>query len=355
MPPEADRRAAVYECLRASQKPADIIKFLGYPKATVYSIKKRFDAEMAVNGNVAKGDGEPTSARKTHKHRRDSLDEQNGNFVKELQRRINKDPGRPIRRLAEDMGVHEKTIRRYLKDIRYKSYKMRRGQFMSAKTKATRFEKAKKMLNKMKNLGRKKTNLVFFSNEKNFTLDQKVNKQNNRWLCSEPRQVPVVMSTKFPAAVMVLGVISNEGDIMPPHFFQRGLRVTAEMYVDVLRDVVKPWMDQVARGRPYVFQQDGAPAHNAKLTQTWLADNLPDFWGKEVWPPSSPDCNPLDYYVWGKCERTINRSPHNTVDSLKTAIVQGFEAMPRAEMTRACSRFRSRIEAVIEAEGDFIE
>ena len=68
----------------------------------------------------------------------------------------------------------------------------------------------------MKNLGRKKTNLVFCLDEKNFTLDQKVNKQNNRWLCSEPRQVPVVMSTKFLAAVMVLGVISNEGDIMPP-------------------------------------------------------------------------------------------------------------------------------------------
>ena len=89
--------------------------FLATPKSTVYSIKKRFDAEMTANGNVAKGDGEPTSARKTHKHRRDSLDEQNGNFVKELQRRINRDPGRPIRRLAEDMGVDEKTIRRYLK------------------------------------------------------------------------------------------------------------------------------------------------------------------------------------------------------------------------------------------------
>jgi len=45
------------------------------------------------------------------------------------------------------------------------------------------------------------------------------------------------MSTKFPKAVMVMGVISNEGD----------------------------------------------------------------FWGKEVWPPSGPDCNPFDYYVWGAC------------------------------------------------------
>ena len=100
--------------------------------------------------------------------------------------------------------------------------------------------------------------------------------------------------------------------------------MNAVVYIDVMRDVVKPWMDEVAGGRPYVFQQDGAPAHSAQVTQTWLASNLPDFWGKEVWPPNSPDCNPLDYYVWGACERTINRSPHNTVESLKTAIRGGF-------------------------------
>ena len=356
MPSELEKRAAVYACLRASQTPNDIIKFLGYPKQTVYDLKKRFDEEMSANGNVAEGSGEPSPARKQHKRRKDALDEKNKDFVKELQKMVDRDPGRPMTRLATDMGVDEKTIRNYLKQhIRYKSYKMRRGQFMSGKTMVTRFEKAKKLLNKMKNLGRKKTSLIFFSDEKNFTQDQKVNRQNDRWLCHDPKQVPVVMSTKFPSTVMVLGVVSNEGDVMPPHFFKRGLRVNADIYIDVLREVVKPWMDQVARGRPYVFQQDGAPAHNAKKTQTWCSDNLPDFWGKDVWPPSSPDCNPLDYYVWGACERSINRVRHNTLDSLKAAIVDGFHAMSRAEMTRACSRFRSRIEAVVEAEGDFIE
>ena len=39
----------------------------------------------------------------------------------------------------------------------------------------------------------------------------------------------------------------------------------------------------------------------------------------------------------------------------KTAIVDRFAAMPSVEMTRTCSRFRSMIEAIFEAEGDFIE
>ena len=359
MPSELEKRAAVYACLRASQKPADIIKFLGYPRQTVYDIKKRFDAEMAENeagDNEESCHEEPSPARKAHNRRNDALDKKDEQFVNKLQKKINKNPGLPMRRLAEEIGVDERTVRRYTNiHIRYKSYKMRRGQFMSAKIKATRFEKAKKMVNKLKNLGRKNTNLIFFSDEKNFIIDQKVNRQNDRWLCDDPKKVPVVMSSKFPASVMVLGVMSNEGDIMPPHFFETGLRVNAETYIDVLRDVVKPWMDGVAGGHPYVFQQDGAPAHNAAITQTWLANNLPDFWGKDVWPPSSPDCNPLDYYLWGTIERSVNRSPHNTVESLKRAIEDTFSNLPRGEMTRACCRFRSRIEAVVEAEGDFID
>jgi hypothetical protein len=58
------------------------------------------------------------------------------------------------------------------------------------------------------------------------------------------------MKTKFPATVMVLGVVSNKGDMMPPHVFEPGLRVNIDVYIDVLTNVVKPWMDGVAAERP---------------------------------------------------------------------------------------------------------
>ena len=83
------------------------------------------------------------------------------------------------------------------------------------------------------------------------------------------------MHTKFPSTVMVLGVVSSEGDVMPLFFFQRGLRVNASDYIQVLEDTVKPWMDRVANGRPYVFQQDSASAHKAQVTQKWLPGNVP--------------------------------------------------------------------------------
>ncbi len=77
-----------------------------------------------------------------------------------------------------------------------------------------------------------------------------MNKRNNRWLSLDTTEVPIVMSTKFPATVMVLGVVSNEGDVMMPHIFPKGLRVNRAEYIKVLDEVVKPWMDEIAGGTP---------------------------------------------------------------------------------------------------------
>ncbi|QQP53597.1 Transposable element tcb1 transposase [Caligus rogercresseyi] len=55
-------------------------------------------------------------------------------------------------------------------------------------------------------------------------------------------------------------------------------------------------MDSVASGTPYTFQQDSAPAHKAKLVQSWLKKNVPNFWDFNTWPPNSPDLNPSHYY-----------------------------------------------------------
>ena len=86
------------------------------------------------------------------------------------------------------------------------------------------------------------------------------------WIAPNNRDVPRVIKTKFPATVMVFGVVSSEGHIMPPHIFEVGLKVNTKVYLDVLKSVVIPWYNQVAGSRPWVWQQDSAPAHNSKET-----------------------------------------------------------------------------------------
>ena len=44
-----------------------------------------------------------------------------------------------------------------------------------------------------------------------------------------------------------------------------------------LKSVVIPWGNQVAGGRPWVWQQDSKPAHKSKETQAWLQKECYDF------------------------------------------------------------------------------
>ena len=139
------------------------------------------------------------------------------------------------------------------------------------------------------------------------------------WIAMNNRDVPRVMKTKFLATAMVFGEVSSESHIMPPHIFKVGLKVNTKVYLDVLKSVVIPWCNQVAGGRPWVWQQDSAPAHKSKETQAWLQKECYDFVPFSHWLPSSPDLNPLDYFAWSYCEN-INMTSHNTKASLIAAI-----------------------------------
>ena len=175
------------------------------------------------------------------------------------------------------------------------------------------------------------------------------------WIATNNRDMPRVMKTKFPARVMAFGVVSSEGHIMPPHIFKVGLKVNTKVYLDVLKSVVIPWCNQVAGGRPWVWQQNSAPAHKSKEAQAWLQKECYDFVPFSHWAPSSPDLNPLDYFVWSYVKNITNMTSHNTKASLIAAIHRVFAELLLALVEKACSQFWIRIEAVIEAEGGHIE
>ena len=157
------------------------------------------------------------------------------------------------------------------------------------------------------------------------------------WIATNNRDMPRVMKTKFLATVMVFSVVSSEGHIMPPHIFEVGLKVNTKVYLDELKSVVIPWCNQVAGGRPWVWQQDN------------------DFVPFSHLLPSSPDLNPLDYFVWPYVENIHNMTSHNTKAGLIAAIRRVFTELPTALVKKACSQFQICMEVVIEAEGRYIE
>ena len=90
----------------------------------------------------------------------------------------------------------------------------------------------------------------------------------------------------------------------------------------------------------FIFQQDGAPAHTARLAQDWLNVNCPGFIEKDQWPPNSPDLNLLDY-VWGAMlEKYQKVQPKlKTVRELKIALELIWEDLPQKPINKAIKSF----------------
>ena len=111
--------------------------------------------------------------RKKHKARSDTV--RTSQFVQQVQD-IDEDFSKSIRAISRDLQISECTIRRIVhEDIRYKSHVMRKGQFISARTREQRFIRAQRLLCKLKH-SKISDMFWFYSDEKNFDQDQKVNR-----------------------------------------------------------------------------------------------------------------------------------------------------------------------------------
>ena len=101
-------------------------------------------------------------------------------------------------------------------------------------------------------------------------------------------------------SLMVSVTVSSIG-AMQLHFLEPRVKVNGDHYWNtvllnmLLLDIRSVFEDY------YVFQQDGAPARRARDTVTMLQRETPEFIPPEIWPPNSPDLNPVDYSASGVC------------------------------------------------------
>ena len=171
---------------------------------------------------------------------------------------------------------------------------------------------------------KKKTHILLFVDEKYFTVDQVINSRTDRFITKKRvRDVPdaiwSVQKSKHPVQIMMFGLVSSNGLKMPPVFLESGFRLGAKDCLDrILIPHVLPWVKaNFKNNENVVFVQDGAPCHSAKLVQNWLSENL-KFWPKEVWPPSSPDLNPLDFSIWAYVQARACAQQHPNLESLRS-------------------------------------
>ena len=114
------------------------------------------------------------------------------------------------------------------------------------------------------------------------------------------------------------------------------LQVNTQLYVETLLPrLIEDCKSVLPSG--FIFQQDGAPAHTARLAQGFIATNCSEFIGKDEWPPNSPDLSPLDYHVWGAMlerYKTFHPKPKN-IDELKKVLQLIWNQLPQDSINKA--------------------
>jgi len=98
------------------------------------------------------------------------------------------------------------------------------------------------------------------------------------------------------------------------------------------------------------LQQDNATSHVARVNLEHLRNHNVDF--IDDWPSKSPDLNPIEH-VWDNLDRRVRRrlNPPNNVNELRAALLEAWNNIPQADISKLVLSMRHRCQAVRIAHG----
>lgn len=149
---------------------------------------------------------------------------------------------------------------------------------------------------------------------------------------------------------------------------RKGKILTAEKYVAFLSHKVFPFIRSRLSEDEWKtcwWQQDGAPAHSAEQTIHFLQSVFGDrFLGysarskvhsQHIWPPHSPDLNPLDYWFWNQLKTLMSvRKPKN-VSEIRSAALEMSTKFSPEDIKKAINDFPIRLRCLAAHSGAHFE
>jgi len=266
---------------------------------------------------------------------------------------------RSSRQIARHTGIHQSSVIRIIhRDLELKCLKRRRAQLLTEQNRLARLTRSKQLLRKYPDYA---VNHIWFTDEKVFTVEPPMNSQNDRVYAPKttkkrdmaPTRLLQTRST-FSKSVMVSVAVSKLG-CTEPIFVDPGMKMNGEYYRQVLlSEKMLPVIKRVS-GDMFTFQQDSAPAHRARETIGLLQRETPDFISPNLWPPNSPDLNPVDYMVWGVMQRRVYQTRVNNVDELKERLIAVWSDFQQDIIDTAIDQWRKRLQACVRANGGHFE
>ena len=265
---------------------------------------------------------------------------------------------RTQRQIVRETGIALSSVQRIIKmDLRLKCFKKQKAHELTVANKLARLTRARQLLRRYP---APLVNFIVFTDEKLFTVSSPRNAQNDRVYAVHGTKKKDILADRllrtrstFSKSVMVSVGVSALGRT-GIHFVEPGVKINGDYYRNtlLLEDLLP---DTQELSEFFIFQQDGAPAHRARETVELLQRVTPDFIPPTLWPPNSPDLNPVDYRIWGIMQEKVYRTKVRDVDDLRERIVKGWEELDQRIIDCAVGEWRKRLRECVRVAGGHLE
>lgn len=270
---------------------------------------------------------------------------------------VHLNPNISTRQIERELGIPQSTASRLLRSVQYHPYHITLVQELSKADCVLRIQFCRWAL------GMLDQNPHFFwdvcfSDEATFHSNGSLNRHNSHyWSPVNPHWYREVLNQHRWSLHVWIGIC--HGQVIGPHFFER--TINGQIYLNFLQNDFPTYLENIpldARLRLW-FQQDGAPAHYFHIVREFLNQRFPNRWigrgGPTLWPPRSPDLNPLDFYLWGYVKDVVySRAPTSRLDMINR-ITRACEAITPDTFRNVQRNFRQRLPACLDNNGAHFE
>lgn len=197
--------------------------------------------------------------------------------------------------------------------------------------------------------------LVLFTDETRSTLDGPDGWANGWVYFNDERHQRLKRQQQGGGIMIWAGIIGDR--LVGPVRVPEGVKVTSAAYCNLLTQCLVPWLDNIPLSlrRDFIFMHDNAPSHSARATREYLAKLGIKDEKLMIWPPSSPDLNPIENF-WSIIKRDIysDGRQFSSKETLWQAIDTAARAVPHDTIKKLTDSMNSRLFEVIKGHGKHV-
>jgi transposase len=327
-------RGEIIGLWKGDHSERDIVNILEFSKTTIHDTIERYKKENQILSAPRSG-------------RPPKLSERN---IRELVKIVKEDRQQSLNEIAEKfndlsiVSVSSYTVQRTLHNEGFFGRAGKRKPLVSEVNRKKRLEWCKTR----KNWDLEWNNIIW-SDESRFLLFQN---DSHHWVWRCPHEkydvnclIPTIKSGNN--GIMVWGCF-NKSKIGP--LIQVSGRITGSVYIEVLENHLLPFINELDNNEEYIFQDDNAPVHRAKIVKQWMENNsitnIP-------WPAQSPDLNPIEH-LWDVLERKVRKhAPHpKNLTELMAVLEEEWYKIEPEVLENLVDSMPRRVQAVIDSHGN---